>query len=453
MTNIIKLLTPFILIGSLIISGCVKDEFDVPPLDGETVDIVANTSIADLKANFNGFDLIKLTDNQIISGVVVADDRSGNFYKTIVIQDATGGLGININLTDAYNLYPIGRELFIKTQGLVLGDDNGVVVLGEYIYEEDGRQQLGDIINLNQYIIKGQKQEIELAQTVTINELNDDLANSLVTIENVQFVAEDKGQDYADAIGKRSLSRTLIDCEGNEITLRTSGYADFASAKTPNLGGVITGIYTPFRGAPQLFIRSLEDVNLTQELDCGNVGGGNSGGGSGGGSGNGGGSSDNALIQEGFDNATVDAAVQLAGWMNTTVNGNLMWETSEYSNNNYAEINPFNSGETNAETWLITPAFDLAEANTLQFESMMHHWQHAGLSVWISTNFSGNVANADWTELSATFPQESTEWYEWIDSGVIDLSSFNGTAYIGFKYVGDADSNSTAFSIDNVVVK
>src|SRR5690349_9147375 len=73
--------------------ACVKTEFDEPPTGGDGKDIPTNTTIADLKTRHEvngGYDLI--TEDLVIGGVVTIDDRTGNYYKTIVIQDSTGGI-------------------------------------------------------------------------------------------------------------------------------------------------------------------------------------------------------------------------------------------------------------------------------------------------------------------------------------------------------------------------
>ena len=82
------------------VSSC-KKNFDQPPTYVDP-NIVANTSIATLKAKHlsGGFEAI--TTDLIISGTVIADDKSGNLYKEIYIKDATGGLDIKLEGTNIY---------------------------------------------------------------------------------------------------------------------------------------------------------------------------------------------------------------------------------------------------------------------------------------------------------------------------------------------------------------
>ena len=68
-----------------VFTGCVKGDFDEPPINIPTVDFKANTTIAQLKASYTGI-LDSISDDIIIKGVVVANDESGNLYKQLVIQ-------------------------------------------------------------------------------------------------------------------------------------------------------------------------------------------------------------------------------------------------------------------------------------------------------------------------------------------------------------------------------
>jgi len=54
------------------------------------------------------------------NGIVTADDRSGNFYKQIVIQDSTAGLTVLIDNNSLFNEYPVGRKIYIKLKGLYM---------------------------------------------------------------------------------------------------------------------------------------------------------------------------------------------------------------------------------------------------------------------------------------------------------------------------------------------
>lgn len=266
----------FLLLGTALTS-CVDQTFDEPPVDGEDPGITATTTIAELKSLYKVAQFVPITQDIIIGGVVVADDRSGNYYKTFILEDETGGIQVRISQTNAYNFYPIGRQLFIKCKGLVLGDYNGVPQLGGYIYVEDGAQNLGDIVSANDYIIKGKRVGEPAPKVKKIKELTTDDINTLIKLENVEFAGTDVGLTYADIVGRASVNRTVTDCNGNKILLRTSGYATFAGEKIPAGNGSLVAIYSVFGKDKQLFIRELSDVNMEGARCTAGGGGGSTG--------------------------------------------------------------------------------------------------------------------------------------------------------------------------------
>src|SRR4051812_9060600 len=107
-----------------------KKNFDQPPYPVDPA-IVANTSIRDLKAihSVSGALDVIATDI-IISGIVTADDRSGNLYKQLFIQDSTGAIQILLEATNLYTTYPVGRRIFVRCKGLCLSDYNRTMMLG-----------------------------------------------------------------------------------------------------------------------------------------------------------------------------------------------------------------------------------------------------------------------------------------------------------------------------------
>src|SRR4051794_6671181 len=99
--SVLSLVTGILIITtSLLIVSCNKT-FDEPPIYEPPV-ITPDLTIADLKAMHTYGQFEQVTEDKTIGGVVIADDRSGQFYKTIVIQDETGGISVSL---DAYDLY------------------------------------------------------------------------------------------------------------------------------------------------------------------------------------------------------------------------------------------------------------------------------------------------------------------------------------------------------------
>ena len=269
---------------SIIAASCVKQKFDEPTPNGTLSSLKGNLTVADLKkihTSAGGFDLIS-RDGGVLEATVIADDQSGNYYKTLVIQDATGGMEVKINYGGFYNDFPIGRVLFIKVNGLTLGDYNGTLQLGGGTYDKVGVQTLSGIeqVLVPTYIEKGAKDKFVTPRLVKIADLAPDMVSTLLKIENVQFTTLNAGQPYADAVKKFSVNRNIEDCGGATVIVRSSGYASFASDLTPGGKGSVTAIYNVFGKDKQLFLRDpVTDVQMKDTRCDGTTGGGGTGGG------------------------------------------------------------------------------------------------------------------------------------------------------------------------------
>ncbi|MBS1686257.1 MAG: OB-fold nucleic acid binding domain-containing protein [Bacteroidetes bacterium] len=265
--------------GLLLTAGilsCKKDNFSMPA-PGANMDpegVSATMSIKEFKQKFcnpiaNNY-LPKMIDtNVIISGVVNADDKSGNFYKIISIQDSTGAIQLKIGSSYLYQDYPIGRRIFVKVKGLLFFNYSGTYELGGYIDTTTSQYpNVGAIVidQASKHIIKGQWGLDIPVKHMTITQLNIadyiNLQSMLVQIDSVEFGAFDTTQTWSDNVSKASVNRTLYDCSNHSIIVRTSGYAGFADQK-PNPGhGSLKGIYTYYSisSIPQMVIRDTSDV-------------------------------------------------------------------------------------------------------------------------------------------------------------------------------------------------
>ena len=273
------------------VSSC-KKTFDEPPAPSDNVNVTPNTSIQGLKTYHTiagALDVI--TQDVIISGVVVANDESGNFYKQLFIQDSTGAIQLMLDASSLYASYPVGRRVFLKCKGLTLSDYYGNLQLGVTAVVGGTASVQGIPAGLiSQYLIGGSLNNPVEATTVTINDLgtglNDKYINSLIKLEGYEFVSTDTAKTYSDTSAYKSTQNRLISTGCNSTvkpTVRTSAYANFAGVKMPKGNGSITAIYTIYKSATgtatkQLIIRDTNDVKLYGNR-CGTTGGGTGGGG------------------------------------------------------------------------------------------------------------------------------------------------------------------------------
>lgn len=262
------------LLLTLALAGC-KKVFDDPGATGEP-GVVATISIKDVKTRYTSGAAVAITDDQIIEGVVVCDDKSGNYYQQIAIQDATGGILLRLGSANLYNYYPVGRKLYVKLKGLYLGQYNGTLQLGAGIdsaYISQGGVTLLAFNLFDQHIIKGPLNQPIAPMVVSASQLTttlqDRYVSTLIRLEGMEFAATDTGKTYAD-LGQ-SGNRIVQACAApgsNRITLRTSNYSNFAEVKVPAGNGAMVGVYSYFGSTKQLTIRDTADVRFVNSR-CG----------------------------------------------------------------------------------------------------------------------------------------------------------------------------------------
>jgi hypothetical protein len=427
MKNMRKCFLVFSLIGLL--ASCVPNDAELPPVTGEDPNIKITATIAQVKAMYTpGGPSIQLSDTLVVSGLVVADDQSGNFYKSIVIQDASAGILIRMGASNLYQTYPVGRRVCVKLGGLWIGEYNGLIQLG-------GAQTVGtinqvDYINsalFDKVILKGTFNNPVVPVDVDIASLNSSHQNMLIRLTNVQFISTDTGMAYAPGV---ATNRTLEDCSGAPILVRTSSFANFAYNLTPGGNGEFVCIYSEFSTTPQLIIRQESDLKMNA-VRCG------------------------PYAKKDFEDGSVTSGgwtvqhVTDAGtnWVTNTIGVDVSGGTTYGQCSNY-----YSSANHLAETWLISPSFDLtAGINPVLTFINGCNYSGAALQVKVSSDYvSGNPNLATWTSL---VPVLSGGSWAWVSSGALNLSAFNGQSnvHVGFEYTGTASDGKT-WELDNILV-
>ncbi|HSW67620.1 MAG TPA: DUF5689 domain-containing protein, partial [Bacteroidales bacterium] len=249
-----KIFPVLLLIIAATFSGCVDGEFDEPPMIIPTVDFEATTTIGELKASYSGFRLI--TDTLIISGVVVANDESGNLFKELVIQDETGGIELTLDRVSLSNEFKLGQRVYVKCKGMYIGDFNGLIQLG-YIFE-NGIGRLPDVLVPNHIFRDSLPGIVPTPELITLGDLNMNRISTLVRFENVRFALP--GVEFAPQ-AVSATNRTLLDEAGRSIEVRTSRFANFSSMLTPAGYGNVNGILTVFGTTWQLTLRDSLDLS------------------------------------------------------------------------------------------------------------------------------------------------------------------------------------------------
>ncbi|MBW1617586.1 DUF5689 domain-containing protein [Empedobacter falsenii] len=274
-------------LGLFITQSCVQDDdYSTPPIDCADK-LTANITIADLTTKVTSGQL-KLDSNGavaedlVMDAYVISSDETGNFYKTISLQDKvenpTTGIQIEIDGSNLYTSYPLGARIQIRLKGLVVAKDRGIMKIGSV----DPQYAVGRIpsINMKKYMIK----TCDPVKTITpkvFNSLSEALnagnLNTLVTIKNIQFQSPDTDKTYG--VEATTVNRVLVDKTGKTVALRNSGYAKWYNEELPKGSGEITVVVSIYNSTYQLFIRDTKDVKFDQpRFDVGggqNPGGGN----------------------------------------------------------------------------------------------------------------------------------------------------------------------------------
>jgi len=265
--NTKNILFTLIIILGLSFSSCVKENFDNPPSNCDSINITATYSIEGLKSLLGNADTLKLGDSVIIEGTVISSDQYGNFYKELIIQDTSGAICIEINDKFMFTRYPIGQKIYIKCGGLYLGDDYDIVKLGS-LFIEGGSIEFGRIDGeeiIDEHFFRTCDNNLIIPKTISIGEINDDLLYQLVNIDDVQFADNELQSTWANGVSHVSENHNITDADGNTLIVRTSGYASFAKDSLPHGSGNITGVLGKFGSDYQIYIRHTDDVVFDRE--------------------------------------------------------------------------------------------------------------------------------------------------------------------------------------------
>ncbi len=253
------------MLAATFIVGCQRT-FDEPPTTTDP-GVTANITIKDLKAQSNvgaSGAMTKLTGGKIISGIVVGNDRSGNIYKTIYIQDATGAIALELDGLSLFNQFPVGREVFVLLDSLYIYNETAMIKLGVRSFS-NGSYAMGGIPSplIDKYVKKGSLNNPVVPKDVELNDLNNDYQSMLIRLKNFEVSPGDQNKTWADTSANKATQNINIrNCAGNTTIIRTSGYANFAGVKVAQGNGDVTAIYTVYNTTKQLIIRDTADVQF-----------------------------------------------------------------------------------------------------------------------------------------------------------------------------------------------
>lgn len=421
-----KIITLIVVLNITLMSSCIKEKYKEPSQVIPHVGYTANLTIAQLKATYStglvyiGDTLPGTTITQpIIQGIVNSTDESGNIYKTIYIQDNTGGIQLAVDRTSLYINFKVGQRVFVKLSGLYLGNYGGIIQVG-YIYgnapypESIGR--IPDVL-IDSHILRDSLPGPAPTPVLkAIGAFSPTEYSMLVKIQKVHFGMV--GSVYSTTLA--TTDRAIYDSTGTDsMVVRTSNYASFRNNLLPAGQGSLVGVLSNYNGTNQLFIRDMNDIQDWDPTALFPIN----------------------IIDESF-------ATSLGSFTQYSVTGAQVWTNTSHSGTTYANMSGYSGSNLANEDWLISSSlnFDNYSLETLNFRTAMNYGTagDGSLKVYTSNNYSGtgDPNLATWNEISPV--TLSTGSWSWISSGQIDLSGITGTnVHIAFKYISTTSSAAT----------
>jgi len=273
--------------AGLLMAACMND-WDTEAVDNDlysTQDFGEPTiTIKQLRSNYasaiSNSSYTQVTTDEVVEGVVTANDISGNIYQFIYIQpiaaDGTldtseGGIGVGIKgIGCLYTLYPVGQRIRINLNGLYVGGYGQAPRIGMPYINTNGAMRLGpmtlDMMKNHVQKVGKPRPELVQAREVTAADLTSanitKLTPMLVVMKNAEI--KDAGWPYAHwEVGGDTYSEYHdISIGGTTVKqlLYTSTSATFAGDTIQAGKKTIYGLLNRYSSSYQLSLRSLEDI-------------------------------------------------------------------------------------------------------------------------------------------------------------------------------------------------
>ena len=397
-----------------------KDAITADPC---SIDATATAkTVAEVKQLYVSGNFTQITDNFYVKAKVTANDETGNLYKYIYVEDATGGIRININKLNLYQdaRFKVGKNVIINLKNLYVGKYNGEFQLGQPNGTNIG--QVAENVVYKFFYDSNEAVTTVTATEKTIANLATADVGKWIKIKNVQFVDTELGNTYSG-------NRTLIDCTGNKIILRTNSQAKFSGAMIDNGKGDIYAILSIYNGVYQLIIPKQANADL-EGIRC-----------------------DGTLPV--YETIFSDAFASLSNWTAVNVSGTQVWATTTFGNPAPSAIMD-GKGSAN-EDWLVSKKITIPSTYKEIFFSFETDGRNAGslLEVYITDNYTGSVSTTSWTKTNPALDTDLANFAGFVNSGKVDISSFKGKdIVVAFKYTSTSTSvPSTTWEVDNFAVK
>lgn len=450
-----KYIATVCLLFSLALASCVNDNFDEPsasslaykPYTGTPANITINDLISKYYGAIKKDSLTCVDKGTIIEGTVVSSDANGNFYQTLVIQDATGGIQLSVAQKGLHIYYPLGQKVVVNCDSLFIGGYGSSPLLGsDYYNTTKGKHQVG---RMNQSVFTSHVTPDAVANSSNIpaihevnsfNDLSYKDKNTLVTLKNVSF--EDAPYKLfapeAEQDGGYAVNRNINFSDGSSVVLRTSSYVNFGNMVLPGGTGDITGVMGYYNGTYQFAVRDITtDLGSSfVKYDAVKI----------------------PLFSEPFTTSLGTMTSKSVTSASTT--GTFDWSySSSYKCATISAYDKTAKKNIAVESYLVSPTIDLSSVKQafVSFSSAIAYADLANADsnhrLLISTDYSGDPATATWTNLPFNMSPSGSGTFNFVNSGRVGIPN----AFIGKKITvalcyKSTSSKASTWEVNNFMV-
>jgi hypothetical protein len=202
-----------------------------------------------------------ITSDIVCVGRVTSSDRDGNFYRSITIEDESGGVEVKLGIYNIASQYPVGLMVALHLNSTAIMVENGVVQVGlpPQRFDSSPREMEAQEV-IDRHIIRSNSIEQVEPLLCDIDDLDLSLCGRFVRVENLSYtpLTEQKTEYYR-----------LTDNEDRVIFLFVSAYSNFANLKMPTTHLLIQGVlYHEAVGEGRQFVikpRCADDISTNHD--------------------------------------------------------------------------------------------------------------------------------------------------------------------------------------------
>ena len=211
-----------VLILFLLFAGGCYDRHDNPST--EEFQAFADCKIAELRAFCkNGCHTIN--HDIVCIGRITSSDLEGNFYRSVTIEDDSGGAEIKLGTYNIATQYPVGLLVALNLNGTAVMVENGVVQVGlpPASFDSAPRAMEAQAV-IDKHIVRSDSIEPVAPVLYDIEALNISLCGRFIRIDELRHAPLSEEENETTMEGYHRFT----DNEGNAVFTYISPYSDIA---------------------------------------------------------------------------------------------------------------------------------------------------------------------------------------------------------------------------------